>query len=194
MSFAIVIGSYVGSPWLPECLASLPKDIPVIVVCEPNYECGKIGWAHRHTNLDEFLFLPDTVVVKRHEWIRGTREMRGSVAVNREPAEMGSFMGKYRREVIDRAGGVPHTPDKRSAVEAEARWLRLYWASEDPEKRFVLFPDFQHGPRPERIEVKHGRENAVVENDHLIKWKGTWNGGMIDRTETRDRELAGRVA
>lgn len=191
MTFAIVIGSYVGSPWLPECLSSMPKDIPVIVVCEPNYECGKIGWAYRNTKLDEFLFLPDTVVVKRHDWIRQARDTAGSVSINEEPAKMGSFMGKYRREILDKIG-VPHTPNKRSAVDAEAQWTRLYCATETIQPVPVMFPDFQHGPMPARVERRHGRENAVIENDHLIKYKGTWNGCMIQQAEERDRELSGR--
>jgi hypothetical protein len=191
MNRAIVIGSFVGSPWLKDCIDSMPRDIPVIVVCEPNYECGKIGWVHRHTNLDEFLFLPDTTVAKKHEWIREAFERQGSVSVNNEPAPMGSFMGKYRRQILD-ITGVPHTPDKSSAVDAEAMWTRKYCASETTPVH-VLFPDFQHGPTPAKLEHKHGRMNAVMENDHLIKWKGTWHGGLIGEAEARDRQLAGRI-
>lgn len=192
MTHCILIGSYAGSPWLQECVSSLPKDILTIVVCEPGYECGKIGWLYSHTDIQEFLFLPDTVVVKTHEWIRRMFETRGSVSVGIEPGRFGSFMGKYRRETLAKVG-VPRTSDKRSAVAAEAVWCRQYCEAESIPEIPVLFPDFQHGPSPARIEMKHGRLNAVVENDHLIKWKGTWNVPMIAATEKRDRELAGRV-
>lgn len=190
--FAICIGTYIGSPWLPECLASLPKDVLALVVCEPNYECGKIGFVHRHTDIEEFLFLPDTVRAKTHHWIYAMREHVGStVAINREPAEMGCFMGKYQRSVINAIGGVPHTPDKRSAVDAEATWLRKYWAAAT--NKHVLWPDLQHGAQPEKIVMMHGRENAVLENDDIQKFKGTWNGCRIDGTEARDKKLSGRT-
>lgn len=190
-SFAIVVGSYVGSPWLADCLASLPKDVPVIVVCEHGYECGKIGWAYRHMDLDEFLFLPDTVVVKKHDWIYEARDTIGSVSVNQEPAIFGSFMGKYRRETLAKVD-VPTTPDKRSAVNAEAEWTRKYAAAEVFRPIKVLFPALAVGGTPARIEERHGRPNSVLENDSLIKWKGTWNGCMIDAAEARDAVLAGR--
>lgn len=194
-SFHIVIGSFVGSPWLAECVASLPKDIPAIVVLEPNYECGKLRFVHQRTDLDEFLFLPDSTRVKRHGWIYEMREHTGhSVAVCPEPAPFGAFMGKYRRAVMD-AVPPPETLNKRAAVDAEAQWTRAYFAKATELEGIaphVMFPDFQHGPNPTRIEMKHFRANAVVENDHLVKWKGCWNGCLMSSAQQRDDVATGR--
>jgi len=162
--FHIVIGSYAGSPWLADAVAALPKDIPSIVVLEPNYECGKIGWVWRHTDIEEFLYLPDTAILKRHDWIYNMRDAEGqSMAVSPEPAPYGCFMGKYRRVVLDEIG-VPTTPDKRSACDAEQWWCRTYYAKAGEMEGVlppIIFPDFQHGPNPARIEMRHGRRNAV---------------------------------
>lgn len=189
MSTAVVIGSYVGSAWLAECVASLPSNIPTIVVCEPHYECGTIGWVHRNTTLDEFLFLPDTVVVKRHEWIYETIQAFGvSIAVNADPCVYGSFMGKYRRTILDKIGGVPITRDKFDAVQAETAFTKRYCAAETNPVR-VLFPDLRDGAH---FEVKNGRENMVLGNEHLTKWKGAWSVNTVESCEVRDKLLSGR--
>ncbi len=190
MTSAIIIGSYIGSPWLSECLLSLPKNIPVIVVCEPLYECGKIGWVYRNTTLDEFLFLPDTTIVRRHEWIYDVLRSEGeSVSVNAEPGAFGSFMGKYRRTILDAIGGVPNTPDKMSAVLAEMDFTKRYCTAETNLR--ILFPELAVGINS-RFEARHGRLNVVLENEHLVKYKGAWNGDMIEPCEARDRILSGR--
>lgn len=184
MKRAIVIGSYAGSPWIQDCLNSLPRDIPAIVVCELGYECGKLRWVVQNTTLDEFLFLPDTVIVKQDGWIRELFSTEGPASVNAEPGIFGSFMGKYRTCVL-RDIGIPVTPDKFEAVNAESIFGVRYAASESMPVP-VLFPELKAS---DKFEIRHGRNNAVLENDHLIKFKGAFCAGSMWDCEQRDREL-----
>lgn len=188
MNKAIVVGSYVGSPWLQECVSALPKDIPVIAVCEPYYECGKIGWIHRNTNIDEFLFLTDTTIVKQHGWIYDVMNAENqSFSFWKEGGIMGSFLGKYRRVILDKLGGVPITRNKMEAVFQEHSFGHRYSLLDDIH---VLWPEQLSG---QRYEEKHGRMNAIIQNEHVIKYKGAWDSASAIACEQRDAKLSGRV-
>lgn len=183
---AIVIGSYVGSKWLAECVDSLPQDIDVIVVCEPFYEAGTIGWIHRHTNLDEFLFLHDSTVVHRHEWIYEVMDAEGqSFALCTEGGPIGSYMGKYRRSVLDAIGGVPQVRNKYECIQQEHDFTLKYCQAD---KVHVLWPDL----RSTHAIEKNGRVNAVMSNEHFTKYKATYGPQFAAHYEEIDRVASGR--
>lgn len=182
MKRAIVIGSYHGSPWLVDCLASLPKNIPALVVCEYGYECGKLSWIMRNTILDEFLFLPDTTIVKTHEWIyQALSATNQSFSVNAEPGVFGSFMGKYTRAILG-VMQIPVTIDKWSAVLAEAKFGEDYVKLAG--RVDILFPELRTG---DKFEERHGRMNAVLENEHIVKYKGAFDADSLSQCEEHDK-------
>lgn len=192
MKKAVVIGSYVGSPWLAECLDSMPKDVPLMVVCQPFYETGVIKWTHENTSLDEFLFLPDTVFAKRHEWIYEAlaQEGRGVSVIG---SEYSAFIGKYRRVVLDRM----HTHRfiyARNKDEAIPEYSAQEYAKLEGSGLITLWPRNAEGldDGPNR-EFKNGRDNMVIANGHLVKYKGCWQPEMSGGVESRDAKLAGRI-
>src|SRR4051812_17587167 len=97
----ILVGSYHGSAFLKTCVDSLKPLNVTVAIRDTGYEMGKIRWAYENTTWDEFLFLHDSIEVKRHDWIfQLFEEFRGrSVMMNADPSPGGSFMVKYRREV-----------------------------------------------------------------------------------------------
>lgn len=178
MKIPIIVGSHPGSPFLPGCLASL-QDMECMVIVNHGYELGKIREAFNNTTYEEFLFIPDSVEFKRVDWIpKLFVEQKGlSIALSGTPCPYGSYMGKYRREVLMRVP-IWETPSKVQAVEAERTWTEFYCRQQRP---IVLFDDLNDRPV---YEMKHGKMRMKIENDALIKWKGTWCMDMataIDR-------------
>lgn len=185
MNYAIVVGSYRGSPWLQQCLDSIPSRFPTIVVRNGGYEAGTIRWAMEHTNLEEFLFLQDSTAIKQSEWLDEMfRKVGTSIAINEEPNWGGSFLAKYRRKILSRIE-IPVTEDKMSAVFAEMTMNQQY-AELEP-NREVLWPELTL--ENATADVVHGRAVMVYENDHFVKWKSTWNGDMVTPCCERDKAM-----
>ena len=82
------------------------------------------------------------------------------------------FLGKYRREVLNQVPlWIPTS--KMQAVEAEMMWPALYAEVEFP----AFIPHPLHDGR--NFVTKNGRLNMKLENDWLIKYKGTWSRAML---------------
>lgn len=179
MTSAIVIGTHPGSPWLAGCLASFPQDVldrwPLLVVRNEGFELGKIRWVYDRTDIEEFLFLPDsTEIVGDGWWISEILNDRGmSYACNSDPLPGGSYMMKYRRDVLDRVS-IRDTPTKRDAVREEIDFHRDYCARVDP---CILWPEMRDGGA---IIERHGQRRMVLEAPGLRKFKGCWSPEMAE--------------
>lgn len=166
----IVVGTVPGrEAWLRDCLASIQRD--VVVVSQRNWELDKIGWCAEHLGCARFLFLSDTVVVKDDRFFDlafGAGER--SVAISDCPIKFGMFMGVFVPDVVLHTF-MPPVRDKEHAIELEQSWARQYssFDSDAP----LLFDDFTDA-MAQRTEVRHGRVNLRLENDYLIRFKGTW--------------------
>jgi len=176
MRNAIVIGSHPNSPWLHDCLASMPTGYDIYVFASGGYELGAIRQAHEFTRLESFLFLQDSVVLKSHEWLKDL-SWRQSIALCGCPATYGSFLGIYQRRYLDIVG-TPLTRTKREAVDRERDWTEAYIraAGNVP----VLFNDLADN---ESREIRHGREVMRIENEFLVKFKSCWSVAMIPEYE-----------
>jgi hypothetical protein len=154
----IVIGTTPGrEAWLSDCLKSIGRDC--LVLSDSNHELGKI----------RFLFLHDSCVVKKPEFfdlLDGT----DSISINNCPAEFGSYLGVYTRETLAKVY-FPSLTTRRDAINHEISWGRAY-AAAGPWR--LLFTDLTDQTATEII-VRHGRQNLVLENEFLIKYKGTWS-------------------
>jgi hypothetical protein len=165
----VVIGS---SPdrqdWLADCSVSIKRDH--IAVINTGYELGKIGWVMNNTKVDRFLFLQDSWVIKNQAFWDLLDGITGSVAITSDPYFYGCYAGVYERSVIEQIG-VPVMTDKLDSIRCEIEWHKLYVdVAGEPA---VLFPDLTDANATREIQ-KHGRTNLVLENDYLIKYKGTW--------------------
>lgn len=170
----IVIGTTPSREmWLSDCLASIKRD--VIVVSDFNFELGKIDWMVRNTNFDKFLLLQDSVVVKDDSFFDKIFAFEGSVSINQCPSWYGSYMGIFERQpLIDSQYPLPKT--KREAVLFEWQWTPKYCKAAG--SVVVMFPEFRD-QNATGIVMRHGRENLVLENEYLIKYKGNW-GQLAD--------------
>ena len=159
--------------WLADCLASIKRD--VIVLSDFTFELGKIDWLVKNTNFDRFLILQDSVVVKDDSFFDKVFAFEGSVSINQCPTWYGSFMGIFEREPLLKVG-VPIPNNKRDVVRLEYEWTPQYCAAAG--SVIVMFPELKDENASGKV-IRHGRENLVLENDYLIKYKGNW-GQLAD--------------
>ena len=154
--------------WLADCSASLGREH--IAVVSYGYELAKIAWVMENTTVDRFFFLQDSWVIKSDKFWDLLDQFEGSVALTRDPYFFGCYAGVYERSVVDRIG-TPVVKDKQDSILLEIDWHRRYVeASVEPT---VLFPELTD-KNAAGVVVKHGRENLVLENEFVMKFKGTW--------------------
>jgi hypothetical protein len=171
MSEAIVVASTPGREgWLKDCLESI-GDIEVIVLRQAGtWELGKIKWLYENTTFDRFMFLHDSVIVKDQRFFELAFARPGSVSINNCPSLYGSYMGIYERDILAQVS--LYSPvTQRDSIRAEVEWTSHY--SRVAGQVTVLFPEL-HDKNATRFEERHGRKNLVLENEYLIKYKGTW--------------------
>lgn len=178
---AVVIGTDYGrEAWLSDCLKSLKNcTYPVIVLTQYRYELGKFRWLKENTSLDEFLFLHDTCVVKDPSFIDEAFAHHGSVSLCDSPNWFGMYMGKYRMGILTSLI-IPETESKYDSVLYETHWTEKY-LYKDPDT-INLFTDLDV-PEKHRFETRHGRNNLVLENDYLIKYKATWSAEQVEAVD-----------
>lgn len=133
------------------------------------YELGAI--AHGYKMFKEFVFLPDTCFVKDISLFDKVFDREGGVALCKN---FFSYLGKYNSKVISEIG-VPKVTTQREAVDKELHWNKLYMKSDLLWKYFEATLPIQS----DKFIDKNGRKNMVLENDYLIKYKGTWEESMI---------------
>ena len=165
----VVIGS---SPdrqrWLSDCSASIKREH--IAVVNSGYELGKIRWVMENTNADRFLFLQDSWQVKDEGFWDLLEAQSGSVAITNDPYYYGCYAGVYERWVIEQIG-IPVMADKADAIRNEVAWHQSYFSTvgELP----VLFPELRDSNATRQVQL-HDRNNLVLENKYIVKYKGTW--------------------
>jgi hypothetical protein len=153
---------------LADCSASLGREH--IAVVSFGFELAKIRWVMDNTTADRFLLLQDSWQVKSPLFWDLLEQFEGSVALTRDPYFFGCYAGVYERHIIERIG-VPVVKDKAHSILLEIDWHRRYVeASVEPT---VLFPELTDAIATGVVE-RHGRDNLVLENEFVVKWKGTW--------------------
>lgn len=178
----VVTTSKYTEKWLDECLDSLPKNYPILVVSN-NFETPKanvvnnwngfeVGGIKRGAEVfDEFIHLMDTCVINNPEIIERSFEHQGSVYFT--PGFF-SYLGKYKKDILDKIG-VPIIHTKAEAVECEARWNGRYLAQDKDAIQFrPILP-----VESDVFEEKNGRLNMVLSNGFITKYKGTWRPDQI---------------
>ena len=165
----VAIGSSLGrESWLADSSASINRNH--IAVISYGFELAKIGWIMDNTNADRFLFLQDSWVIKDEGFWDLLEAHTGSVAITADPFFYGCYAGVYERSVIEKIG-VPEIKTKREAIDNEIKWHMSY--VELASQLVVLFPDLTDANATRQVK-RHGRTNLVLENDYIVKYKGTW--------------------
>jgi hypothetical protein len=171
MTEIVVVASAPGREhWLNDCLNSIGSREVLVLRQADTWELGKIKWLYENTTLDRFMFMQDTVVVKDESFFDMAFSLNGSVSITNDPRMFGMYMGIYTRDTLSKVR--LYTPaTKQDAIKAEIDWTSTYHQA-DPSTH-LLFTDFTDATA-KRKEERHGRINLVLENDYLIKYKGTW--------------------
>lgn len=140
-----------------------------------DFELGAIRHTFYETDLDEFLLLHDTCEIKDHKLFDIVfKQYEGkSVALADYPCVFGMYLGKYRRETLNKIY-IPKARNKMDAVEYEMTFNQLYCQIDGDVK---LIDNPLHDT--DVFIEKFGRKNMVLENDLLIKYKATWNRSMV---------------
>jgi hypothetical protein len=173
MKQAIIIGTRPDrKEQLQNCLNSFTTDHDILIADCDGYEIGKIKWVLNNTDIDEFVFLQDTIEVKNPKFIDICFALPQSVSICNYPFLFGCYLGKYKRSVLEKID-LPDIKDKREAVEYEMQLGLDYCRFERP---FELFDDLHN---VDNFVEKFGHKVMKIENDYLIKYKSIWNRSML---------------
>jgi hypothetical protein len=115
------------------------------------------------------MFLQDSVVIKDQN-IFNLLDDEGSIALTDDPVPFGMYMGVYERSVLEKIH-IPLPETKQDAIKYEIEWTKIYCSQ--AYKLKTAYPELSDRNATKK-EVVFGRENLVLENDHLIKYKGNW--------------------
>lgn len=168
----VIVVSYIGSPWLQDCLNSL-KDCkyPIYVAMNTkennHYETAGIQLGNKLGST--YFLLQDSIVVKDLSFLDKANEHVGWVSF---ADNFLMYLGKYH--------GQSHPPlarTKQEAVNIELGEMREIFALVKP---LVLCPEFKD---TRDFEEKHGKIRMRIENQYLIKWKNCWDINMIDQAD-----------
>lgn len=171
-SKAIVIGTDYGrEDWLANCLKTLEGcKYQVIVLTQGRYELGKIKWVYDHTDLEEFIFLHDTMEIKRFEWMDEAFAHPFSVSLTPMP---NMYLAKYQRKVLKHVP-IPEAKTKEDSVYYEGHFAHEYFKVDPAFK--VLWDNLEDAADGQRRYIEaFGRLNLILENDDIAKYKGTWS-------------------
>lgn len=159
--------------WLAQCLASIKQ--PVLVLSDFTFELGKINWMFNNTKIQRFMFLQDSVVIKNQSLFDLLFKDKGSISLTNDPAMYGMYLGVYERHILEKIE-IPLPKTKAESIAYELSWTDNYCKAAKNVR--LAFTDFSDS-RSKRKEVLFGRENLVLENDFLIKYKGNWGQQVV---------------
>lgn len=164
--------------WLSNLLSSMDKT-SVIILSDYSFELGKIKFIQENTKIEKFLFLQDSIIFKDVEkFYFDLSRFTGSVSINKSPTYYGSYMGIYERKILNKIK-IPIIKNKEEAVYYEVAFNNKY-AKLAKNKIPILYPDLNDSQNS-GFELVNGRNNLKIENEVLIKYKGTWTTEQLDQ-------------
>lgn len=167
MKQAIVVGSAPGrEQWLKDFMESIT--LPSIVLTVDGYELGKIKWIYENTDLDRFIFLQDSLVIRNNDLLESVLNSEGSACLMCDPGCYGSYLGVYERSVLSKID-IPTAYDKKDSIRYECEWTRRYIEASGQISHPI---NLNH--KILYTVYKNGRENMLYVNDLYEKWKGDW--------------------
>jgi hypothetical protein len=168
MNKAIVIGTRPDrKEQLNNCLQSfmpwwrnrLGKDNPDVLVIDcDGYEIGKIKWLLKYTQINEFVFLQDSIEIKDPSFLIEVLDSPQSFSISNSPRLFGSYLGKYKRSVLEKMA-LPDIKTKEESVEYEMQFGADYSFFEKP---VILFDNLQN---TDVFVEKWGKKVMKIEND-----------------------------
>jgi|SRR3990167_2183469 len=142
------------------------------------FELGALKSCLKETDWDEILLLQDSCEIKDARLFDEVFEKNAgkSVAIGYKFLH---YLGKYRREILEKME-IPDTPNKEASIFFESKFNNDYMALET---ELVTISNSLH--HSSLFEQKCGRLNMKLENEFLIKWKGTWSIAQLNNSNNR---------
>lgn len=141
----------VGNNYIPD------SDYPIVINRWNAFELGGILQGKKH--FTEFVHLMDTTIVKDITLFDKLLEIEGNVFLTHGGYH---YMGKF---VSDLLPEIPKISTKEEAIQLELHWLK---------KPYTFFePDLP--VHTDVFEEIHGSKRMKLENDFIIKYKGTYH-------------------
>ncbi len=109
-------------------------------------------------NFDEFVHIMDSTLIKDITLFDKLFAIEGNVVLTKDNFH---YMGKFVSKTIPK---LPEVFSKDTAIMMETRWLPKPWTE--------FIPDLP--VHTNVFEVIHGQKRMRLENDYMIKWKGTY--------------------
>lgn len=174
----VITTSEYTKDFLKDCLLSLPENYPVLVVANNyspvlptycpfkegsvvfnNWNAFELGGILRgKETFDEFVHLMDTCLIKDTSLFDKLFEIEGNVFLTEGGYH---YMGKFDSKSLP---DIPKIDNKQDAISLELQWLK---------KPYTAFkPDLP--VHTDVFEEKFGQHRMKLENDYIIKWKGTY--------------------
>lgn len=159
----VVIGSHPGSPWLADCLKTIPATRKVRVHRAGGYEIAALRTATRWRA--RFVFLQDSTQVLHPDFWDIIDNTEPTWLFGGPPMYMAVYQRRHLTTPLEQA---PEKMDKLSSIRWEGELQeRIHYPTLWPEVNDAT------GYHQER----HGRMNLVLENTYLRKFKGNWGQG-----------------
>lgn len=136
------------------------------------YEIGKIKWVLDHTDIDEFVFLQDSVEIKDNSVFDICFSTTHSVSICDYPNPFGCYLGKYKRSVLEKID-LPDIKTKKESIDYERHFFIDYTRYEKLDQVGGSLANV------ENYVEKWGHKVMKIENEYLIKYKSIWNRFMI---------------
>jgi len=196
MKKGIVIGtSKYTSAFLKDCLESIEKTpYDILIVSNDNYHPDLSyfdrqydiivndwnGWEiacieRGKEKYEEFIFLMDSTLIKDISLFDELFAIEGNVVLTKNNFH---YMGKF---VTKELPNLPRVHDKNMAIMLETKWLDGYKYSE-------FTPDLPvHSLNREII---HGQDRMRIENEYIVKWKGT---AWISQEQMKELETTNKL-
>lgn len=175
MTVPVVISTGMGrGVWVRDCLDSIPRGDVTIHRSATGGELGAIRAIYRDTHMPRWLLLQDSCVASGPGLFDAVDKVSGPLLVAPRPC---MYLAVYERSVLDQMvlPDVEAGADRELAIQHETEFMDAYVSTAQRLGFDVptLYPDFTDtnaiGEEP-----RHGRNNLVLRNEHLTKYKGTW--------------------
>ena len=139
-----------------------------------SFEIGAIDIVLNNTNWSELVILQDTFEIKDQKVFDLLFDSPKSVMYN---PYFQMYLGKFKREVLEKMRPFPEIKTKRDSVKQEWDFTKRY---RDIDRDMTVFnPAFDDSNFLNNFHEMFGRNNMVLEDQYLIKRKGTWNATQL---------------
>lgn len=138
---------------------------PVIIFYNhAGWDGYELGALTHLSKIDDVCLLQDSVEIKDIGLFDRLAAAPGGVALCHN---FQCYLGKYSKKVLDSIS-IPEVRSKTESVNQESQFYYTYSAADPDYQTLEPVLHDNHG----RKEYRFGRENLILENDYLIKYKG----------------------